>query len=428
MSIGPGPGARRARASLRAVARLSVALFFVVLPAALAAQDPPATRAEQPATRADEIAAARAAKQRSMEPESVSTLEARLNFVKDKKILERISQGIHGWTFVMGGLATGQGFAFGPQYARRDLGGGQLQVRASARGAFSTAYLTDLELNAPSLAGGGFVRALAVRRHYPRLDYYGPGPDSRKDRRSNYRLEDTAVEGTAGVRLPGRVRIGAALGGLFVNTGPGNGPSPRTDDLFTPAEAPGLDRQTDFLTARAFVDVDWRDNPAGPRAGGYYTIEASRFDDRGLDRHDFNRVVVEAQQYLPFFNKRRVIALRAKAVLSDPDEGAVVPFYLQPHLGGSESLRGLREYRFHDDNLLVLNAEYRWEAFTGLDMALFADAGRVAARRRYLDEGDLEFAAGFGFRFNVRNATFLRIDTGFGREGTRLWIKFNAPF
>ena len=35
---------------------------------------------------------------------------------------------------------------------------------------------------------------------------------------------------------------------------------------------------------------------------------------------------------------------------------------------------------------------------------------------------------GFGFRFNARNQTFLRLDVGFSHEGFQVWVKFNNVF
>src|SRR4030095_9787502 len=102
--------------------------------------------------------------------------------------------------------------------------------------------------------------------------------------------------------------------------------------------------------------------------------------------------------YFHFWNKRRVIALRAKSTLTQTDPGQEVPFFMEPTLGGSEDLRGYREYRFRDRNMVVVNAEYRWEAFSGLDIALFADAGQVASRANDLRVSNMKTSAGFGFR------------------------------
>ncbi|HET8550436.1 MAG TPA: BamA/TamA family outer membrane protein, partial [Bryobacteraceae bacterium] len=100
----------------------------------------------------------------------------------------------------------------------------------------------------------------------------------------------------------------------------------------------------------------------------------------------------------------------------------------QPTVGGSDDVRGFLPYRFHDNNMLVLNGEYRWEIFTGLDGALFYDAGKVFPKRSQLTFHDLEGSAGFGFRLNVGNTVFMRIDVGFSHEGAQVWLKFKDLF
>jgi hypothetical protein len=75
-----------------------------------------------------------------------------------------------------------------------------------------------------------------------------------------------------------------------------------------------------------------------------------------------------------------------------------------------------------------MNLEYRWEAFSGLDMAIFGDAGKVASRRRDVNLKDLESDVGFGFRFNTIKSVFLRIDVGFSHEGARVFSNSSRHF
>ncbi|HXG34597.1 MAG TPA: BamA/TamA family outer membrane protein [Bryobacteraceae bacterium] len=384
----------------------------------------------QPATRAEEIQAARRARLPSLQPDEPSRPERILRDIKDKKILERFTAGIAGFRLKLGGLATGSGFALGPEYLRRDLAGGRVLFRGSARASTRKFQLFDLELSLPQLARRrAFLDLYAVHRNYPRIDYYGPGPDSRKTGRSAFRLEDTAYDATAGLRPLRYLTLGGSLGYLQINVGPGADKRfVSSDRIFPPALAPGIDRQSDFLRGGFFAQLDWRDHPGGPRRGGNYLLRHNWYSDRTLGLHSFRRLDLEAQQYLSFFNERRVIALRAKSALTFPGRGQNVPFYLQPTLGGSEDLRGFRPFRFYDDNVLVLNAEYRWETFSGLDAALFFDAGKVFPRRSQLNLHDLEASAGFGLRFNVNNSVFLRVDVGFSHEGFQAWLKFNNVF
>ena len=105
--------------------------------------------------------------------------------------------------------------------------------------------------------------------------------------------------------------------------------------------------------------------------------------------------------------------------------------------GGSDQLFGDNRGNRHQvkadisryaDNLLVMNAEYRYEIFAGLDMAVFADAGKVFMTKSKLNFSDLEGSWGVGMRFNARNAVFLRLDAGFSHEGFQVWVKFNNVF
>ena len=70
---------------------------------------------------------------------------------------------------------------------------------------------------------------------------------------------------------------------------------------------------------------------------------------------------------------------RLQSAATDEGAGQIVPFYFQPTLGGSTSHRGFNDFRFRDDAVVNVNVEYRWEAFSGLDMALFSDWGTVAS-------------------------------------------------
>jgi hypothetical protein len=381
-------------------------------------------------SRAEQIQAERQLKARNLEPDQPDRIERGLQFIKEKKIVERITGGVAGVRVSLGGLVTGSGFAAGPEYLRRDLAGERIIFRSSVRASLREAYLIDTQLSMPRLANDRlFVDLYAAHRNLPRIDYYGPGPSSAKSGRTAYGLEDTTFQAETGVRPAGPLRLGVVGRYVLLNVGPGRDARfASTDRVFSPAQAPGIQRQSDYWERGAFVQLDFRDNPGGPRSGGNYVAELARVSDRGLGLYSFDRLNLEAQQYISFFNERRVIALRARGSFTDPRPGNVVPFYLQPSLGGSDDLRGFRPFRFYDNNAVVFNGEYRWEVFSGMDAALFADAGRVFRHWRDAELADLETSYGFGLRFNVRNDVFLRIDTGFSREGFQVWFKFGNAF
>src|SRR5262249_20826208 len=150
--------------------------------------------------------------------------------------------------------------------------------------------------------------------------------------------------------------------------------------------------------------------------------------DRDLDAYSFRRVAIDLQQYVPLPNRYRTLALRAAAVMTDAGAGQQVPFYYEPTLGGSQALRGFREFRFRDRNSLLLTAEYRWEASWMLDGALFVDAGKVTAERSDLNLRDLDVSYGVGFRLHSNSAFVSRLDLAFSREGFIPLLRFEHVF
>jgi outer membrane protein assembly factor BamA len=381
-------------------------------------------------SRVEEIEAARKRKAENLKPEEVSGTERFLVEFKERRILEKITFGIGGLRPRIGALVTGSGFAAGPEYFRDDLKDGAVLFRATTQFSTNLYQLYDVELAFPRLAGNNaFLSLEASYRNFPQMQYYGPGPDSKKTGLSNYRLEYARFDVTGGVRPFRHVRIGGTVGLLLPNVGPGTNDRYISTELqYSPAMTPGINQQSDFLQTGVFAHYDYRDNTAGPRSGGFYSATMNYNRDIDLKRHTHPRLDLEAQQYIPFFNARRVIALRARSELTWKSGRNVLPFYLQPTLGGSNDLRGFRPFRFSDDNMMVMNAEYRYEVFAGLDMAVFADAGKVFHSKRDWNFHDLEASYGVGMRFNARNAVFMRIDAGFSHEGFQVWVKFNNVF
>lgn len=264
------------------------------------------------------------------------------------------------------------GFGLGPEYYRDELKDGAIQFRTSVRASAGKSIFADAELTFPKLLNHKAYLDLYTRwRNNPRVPFYGPGPDSRKSGRTAFRLEDAAYEVNAGVTPVRRMRLGVMAGYLQTNTGTGDDSRyASTETVYSPASVSGLDRQSSFLRGGVVASYDWRDYPGGARYGGFYESRFDYYKDQDLKLFSHRRLTLEAQQYVPFANRRRVIAVRAKALLTFENPGQIVPFYMQSLAGGQNDLRGYRFARFYDKNAFILNGEYRWEIFTGLDGAL----------------------------------------------------------
>jgi outer membrane protein assembly factor BamA len=380
-------------------------------------------------SRFEAIAGDQDKKAASAQPDELNRVERALNEFRQSDTMARFTEGYRGFRVKLGGLAPGAGFAAGPGYGA-SMWDGRFIINMGAQASFRGYQKFVFDAEVPSLANGRiFAGFHAVRHNYPGMNYYGSGPRSRKTGRTDYRLEDVALDGRAGVRLARGLTAGVSAGYLFNNIGPGSDSRyASAETVYAAYQAPGIDAQSNFLRTGAFAQYEWRDNPDGPRRGGSYFAQFSDFRDRTLGAYNFRRLDMEAQQYVSVLNHRRVFAVRAKSALTFRQGGLSVPFYMQPAIGGSEDLRGYRPFRFRDNNMVVFNGEYRWEVFSGLDMALFADAGQVFTHKSDFDLSRLESDAGFGFRFNARNRTFMRVDVAFSHEGYQVWVKFGGLF
>jgi hypothetical protein len=381
-------------------------------------------------SRTDQILAQRTDKRARLWPERTSGIVKRANEFLDRGFLESadVKKGANGPQLVLGGMRSGQGASFGVGYRRIDLYNERLAFRTTARGTINKAYMFDFELESPRLRyRRGDVRLYIKHENSPMMDYYGAGPDSDKSGRTSYRLEDTGIDGSGRYRVWSHLYVGATGGIYLPNVGRGRRDGfPSTDERYTPAQVPGLDQQPKFFRAGGMLEYDYRDLASGPREGGHYYARHLRYWDRESELYTFHMLDSAIEQYIPYWNKTRVVALRLGTVMTWAGEGKAIPFYLQPTLGGNEFLRGLARYRFYDQNSFHAAAEHRWYVAANAHGALFFEMGKVARKASQLNFHDLEYAGGVGLRFTARNAVIMRIEAAISREGVRgMWTFSN---
>ena len=122
--------------------------------------------------------------------------------------------------------------------------------------------------------------------------------------------------------------------------------------------------------------------------------------------------------------------LTADAVISQASAGSVVPFYLQPSLGGTDmqgedTLRGFRDYRFRAPSRVFYQAEFRHDLpHLPIGLLAFYDVGRVGLQASDLTS-HFRHDVGTGLYVTMSNTVLIRIYIGFGSgEGIRPNPKF----
>jgi hypothetical protein len=154
-----------------------------------------------------------------------------------------------------------------------------------------------------------------------------------------------------------------------------------------------MNKQTTFVPTEVSLTIDTRDFPMHPTSGVILRAAGARYDDRTTGEHTFKRYEGEAASFVPIGGGRVVLAAHGWYVRSDTREGQSVPFYLQPNLGGIDTLRSFTDYRFRDNNMVVFNAELRLALMVG--SRGLRRRGNVAARPENLDLAKRSYGGGF---------------------------------
>jgi Omp85 superfamily domain len=399
----------------------ALAVTTLALPISASAQE----------TRTEALERQRTEKASALQPYKPSKLEKLVMDAEEGKLRRRISpyngffvQYGHTYKPVGSGIGVGGGF-------RHDLFDRQARVILEAGASLRNYQLLRGDFSLPRLARGRLETGIEwTFRRQPQDDFYGVGNDSLEDDRVSFLFNRHEAQGRFIVTPKPWLHVGTHVGFLSPLIGHGKDDRfPSIEESFDDGEAPGLTVQPDFLFGDAFAEVDYRDEPGNARDGGHYTVTWRTYSDRDLDQYSFSSVDLLLQQFVPIFDKKRVFAFQLGITGTDAGAGKQVPFYMQPTIGGSRTLRSVSDYRFRDTHAMYFNAEYRWEAFGLLDMALFTDWGKVAPRTADLDFSDLKKAYGIGFRFNTSSAVFLRVDIATGEsEGLHVFFKFSKAF
>jgi len=398
-------------------------------------------------SRSDEWQDLRDEKTQNLEPNKTSKTEKLLIRFEERRILFSYK----GFYPTIANVSTGSGFAPGVHYWGQNLFGTNIDLQGFAAYSTREYQLYKIEFGKilrrgteplVNLGGSGGLSQFGrlqgkgndfllytdlQYRDFPQEDFFGVGPDSEDDYRTDYTITESAFDVVAGYRIGEHTLIAGRAG--LLNPEIEDGTDSRFQDIstsFNDTSAPGLAEQPDYLRFGANFVLDYRDRPGNPNKGGLLGVEYARFEDRDLDAYSFHRFSFDGRGYLPLGSPQRTLAARVYTTLDDPDEGQRVPFYYMETMGGSEFLRGFREFRFRDRNLLAMSAEYRWEGAPAWEMAFFFDAGKVFSDRSDFNFEDLETSYGFGVRFKLPDAMFLRFDIGRSDEGTRFWLKWGV--
>ena len=404
--------------------RFILSVIFTIVsslaPAAAAQETQTTVTAAAAETRAALLAAREAEKATRVAPYLPSKAER--IFVEIKKDLVEMPKGLYPY---LATVYSGGGFTLGAGH-RTYYGD---RTHWDVKGLLSVKGYKLIEVTTDSWghqAGRLDLHGSFGWRDATQVAFHGVGIDSSEDR-ANFRMKQFYVASHLSWRpvRPLVIGGGLAIEDYTIEEGKGNAPS--IEDVFTPDTAPGLGVNPTYVHGFASAGIDSRPAADYARTGGLYEVAFHNYAD-GDGTYSFDRVDVQAVQHVPLLRENWVLSFRGR-MQSTLGDGDRVPYFLLPSLGSGSTLRAYSSWRFRDRHSVLASGEFRWiPNRLGLDMAIFYDAGQVAAEPNDFQMRRLKTDVGFGVRFHGPFTTPLRIELARGREGVNLVFSGSAAF
>ncbi len=272
----------------------------------------------------------------------------------------------------------------------------------------------------------------------PTERFYGTGNDSHYGNQSNYTTEQLYGEAILGLNFSKKLQLSMMERPRYVRIQDGGFTS--VPSIFSQfPHQKGLNGGSEVLS-QWMLQYDSRDSVDIPRSGTlgrlYYGVADRAFGSS----ISYNRFGGELRQYYAIGQR---VTLAGHLFSEYEPAGNEMPFWSQARLGGDESLltdqetlRGYGAGRYIDNNLFVMNLEVRTRVWDKdvlgthgiLELAPFAEAGRVGHDMGYNPFSDLHPVGGLGIRGIAQPFVVGFVDVGWGGEGAAVFSGINYPF
>ncbi len=175
----------------------------------------------------------------------------------------------------------------------------------------------------------------------------------------------------------------------------------------------------------AIVLVDTRDNIYSTQKGQYEDLEAEFFGHALGSSFTFSRYTLDLRRFIPIA-KDQTLAAQFYAQFVNGDQ----PFYEMEGLGGDSKIRGYYLLRFRENNVMLLQTEYRFPIWWRIGGVVFAGGGEVGHVISDFTTHGIHPSAGIGLRFLVVPEEHLnvRADYGVGADVKALYLSLLEAF
>lgn len=268
--------------------------------------------------------------------------------------------------------------------------------------------------------------------------FYGTGNNSSTSNETTYTTQQLYGMASVGLNISDKLQVQLMERPRWVRIQNGAYTSlPQIFQLFPHQK--GINGGSEVLT-QLMIQYDDRDSVDIPRSGGLYRVYGSVADRALGSSYSYTRFGYEARKYYTVHPR---ITFAGHVFMEYEPAGNEMPFWAQARLGGDQSiltdqqpLRGFGTGRYIDNNLVVANIEMRNRVYDAnlfgthgtLEIAPFAEAGRVAHQLGYNPVSELHPVGGVGFRGIAEPFVVGFVDVGYGGQGAAIFSGINYPF
>ena len=172
---------------------------------------------------------------------------------------------------------------------------------------------------------------------------------------------------------------------------------------------------------------DSRDNAFSPDKGFFGQLFLNHFDKFWGSDYNYNSIILDLRKYCTI-GKEKVLAFQMYSLNTTGNE---VPIRSLASFGGSNRMRGYYDGRYKDNNMFILQTEYRFPIYKWLKGVAFGGAGTVGRdiNTYALENIKSSFGGGLRIALSKKEKLNLRIDYGIGQgKDNGLYLQLGEAF
>jgi outer membrane protein assembly factor BamA len=170
---------------------------------------------------------------------------------------------------------------------------------------------------------------------------------------------------------------------------------------------------------------DTRPELFSPQKGVYFDLKSDISSKYTGADFTYQKIEMDVRKFIST-SDRTVLALNLYSGISF----GKIPFFKQYYISDGNSLRGYADRRFQDNNMIVLQGEYRFPLYKKFNAVVFGGGALLSPTISSLFNGPIKYSFGPGLRYmlNQQDKINIRADYAFTPEGSNLYLTLKEAF